>query len=98
MKQQDDIQEELQTLAPFLAKLERKECDGFRVPEQYFEYASAEVLTKIKTIPQQAATGRVQTFANRNRFSFKWGNRDCRQFTYLVAAFLQFASPTRKRW
>lgn len=51
MKDQKEIQQELNELSPLLAKM-RQEPDGFKVPENYFDYLSESVMEQVKLEPK----------------------------------------------
>lgn len=51
MKYRKEVEEELEQLSPFLAQL-REEQDGFKVPENYFDYLSESIMEQVKLAPK----------------------------------------------
>lgn len=49
-KRSDNVQEELESLSPFLAKL-RKEDPGFKVPEGFFQHLTGEIMEQVRLMP-----------------------------------------------
>jgi len=51
MKYQKEIQDELNEISPLLAK-KRGEPDGFKVPDNYFDYLSESIMEQVKLEPK----------------------------------------------
>ncbi|MEM1119372.1 MAG: hypothetical protein AAGJ18_02930 [Bacteroidota bacterium] len=56
MKDLENINEELEGLSPFLAKMQQ-ESDGFKVPDNYFNYLTESVMEQVKLEPQPTIIG-----------------------------------------
>jgi hypothetical protein len=91
-----DTKNELQSLAPYLARLEKKNQGGFQVPNQYFEQSLEEVIKKMGAEQTPVATPNTIAIQARKNDRTMWLLRIAAGFLILVVAIFAFQRYNRQ--